>query len=72
MEIVNKLKSYVNMQDVELGECFIYKDYLYMRISDKCLYKNYPNNVINLETNELNAIADDVPVRRVNAKIVIE
>lgn len=45
-----------------------------MKIDNGCIEvdTNYPNLVIDLHTNRLNAIADDVIVGRANAKIVVE
>lgn len=62
------------MKNVEVGECFIFKDKLHMKIDNGCIEVDtkYPNLVIDLHTNKLNAIADDVIVGRANAKIVVE
>lgn len=61
------------IKNVEVGECFMYKGELYMKIDRGCIEVNtsYPNLVIDLHTNRLNAIADDAIVGRVNAKIVV-
>ena len=65
--------SDVLMKNIEVGECFIFKDKLHMKIDNGCIEvdTNYPNLVINLHTNRLNAIADDVIVNKVDAKIVV-
>lgn len=62
------------MKNVEVGECFIFNNKLHMKIGRGCIEvdTNYPNLVIDLHTNELNAIADEVIVGRTNAKIVVE
>lgn len=61
------------MKNVEVGECFLYKGKLHMKIENGCIEVNttYPNLVIDLHTNRLNSIADDVVVDRANAKIVV-
>lgn len=61
------------IKNVEVGECFMYKGELYMKIDRGYIEVNtsYPNLVIDLHTNRLNAIADDAIVGRVNAKIVV-
>lgn len=71
MKIENN--SDVLMKNIEVGECFIFKDKLHMKIDNGCIEvdTNYPNLVINLHTNRLNAIADDVIVNKVDAKIVV-
>lgn len=71
MKIENN--SDVLMKNIEVGECFIFKDKLHMKIDNWCIEvdTNYPNLVINLHTNRLNAIADDVIVNKVDAKIVV-
>ena len=62
------------MKNVEVGECFMFNNKLHMKIVGGCVEvdTNYPNLVIDLHTNRLNAISDDVIVGRVNAKIVVE
>lgn len=71
MKIENN--SDVLMKNIEVGECFIFKDKLHMKIDNGCIEvdTNYPNLVINLHTNRLNTIADDVIVNKVDAKIVV-
>lgn len=71
MKIENN--SDVLMKNIEVGECFIFKDKLHMKIDNGCIEvdTNYPNLVINLHTNRLNAIVDDVIVNKVDAKIVV-
>lgn len=61
------------MKNVEVGECFIFKDKLHMKIGGGCIEVDtkYPNLVIDLHTNRLNAIADDAIVNKVDAKIVV-
>ena len=61
------------MKNVEVGECFIFKDKLHMKIDNGCIKvdTNYPNLVIDLHTNRLNSIADDAIVGRADAKIVV-
>lgn len=36
------------------------------------IYSKFPNVIVNLENNSLNAIRDSVEVKRVKAKIVVE
>ena len=71
MKIENN--SDVLMKNIEVGECFIFKDKLHMKIDNGCIEvdTNYPNLVINLHTNRLNTIADDVIVNKVDSKIVV-
>lgn len=62
------------IENVEVGECFIFKDKLYMKIDNGCIEgnTNFPNLVINLYTNKLSSIEDGVIVKKADAKIVIE
>lgn len=62
------------MKNVEVGECFMFNNNLHMKIVGRCVEVDtiYQNLVINLHTNKLNVISDDVIVGRVNAKIVVE
>lgn len=74
MKIENNNLNNILMKNIEVGECFIFKDKLHMKI-DKGYIEvdtNYPNLVIDLHTNRLNTIADDAIVGRANAKIVVE
>lgn len=62
------------MKNVEVGECFIFKDKLHMKIDrGGCIEVDtkYPNLVIDLHANRLNAIADDAIVNKADAKIVV-
>lgn len=77
MEIVNNSTDYdVAITAIDLGECFVYKECLHMKVSDGSIDRegaeDFPNVVINLETNRLNAIRDSVKVKRVKAKVVVE
>ena len=63
------------IENVKIGECFLFKDKLNMKIDNNGYVEvnaNYPNLVIDLHTNKLNSIANGVTVSKVNAKIVVE
>lgn len=63
------------IENVEIGECFLFKNKLHMKIDrGGCIEvdTNFPNLVIDLHTNRLNSIADGVIVEKANAKIVVE
>lgn len=74
MKIENNNLNNILMKNVEVGECFIFNNKLHMKIDRGCIEAdtNYPNLVIDLHTNRLNAIPDDAIVGRANAKIVVE
>lgn len=77
MKIENSLNKYKTLiSNVDVGECFIYNEQLHMKVSIGSIkypsIEHYPNIVLNLETNALNALKDSVEVVRINAKIVIE
>jgi len=75
MEIVKTREKHIN--DVEIGECFLFRDNLHMKISkgslESKIINTYENIVINLENNKLNSIngACDIYVVPVLAKIII-
>lgn len=71
LKIENNLD--ILMKNIEVGECFIFKDKLHMKIDNGCIKvdTNYPNLVIDLHTNRLNSIADDAIVGIADAKIVV-
>ena len=64
------------IDNVKVGECIMYKGALHMKVDIGSLdYEGiyeYPNVVINLETNKLNSVIDSAVVQRVKAKIVVE
>ena len=64
------------IDNVEVGECIMYKGALHMKVDIGSLdyegISEYPNVVINLETNKLNSVIDSAVVQRVKAKIVVE
>lgn len=67
------------IRDVDIGECIMYQGELCMKINPGGLHSElshtmntYPNLIINLEKNCLNALVNSSTVQKVNAKIVIE
>lgn len=77
MEIENNSKNYnIPITNIELGECFIYNGMLHMRVDNGSMnYRDvntYPCTILNLETNCLNATRDNVFVKRIKAKIIVE
>ena len=64
------------IDNVEVGECLMYKGELCMKVDigsfDYPNISEYPNVIINLETNKLNSVIDSAVVQRVKAKIVVE
>ena len=60
--------------NIKIGECFLYKDELYMRIDWSEFVKtdaHFPNLAINLHTNKLDSFASNAIVNKVKSKIVI-
>lgn len=77
MEIENRYMNYeVLLDDVGIGECFLYRNELHMKVDIGSLkYSDisaFPNVVINLENNKLNAVRSGETVRTINSKIVIQ
>lgn len=74
MKIENNNNLDILIENVEVGECFIFRYQLYMKIDNGCIEvnTNFPNLVIDLHTNKLNSIADGVIVKKADAKIVVE
>ena len=77
MQIENISNKYgTKISDIKIGECFLYKDELHMKVDIGSISfpgrDDFPNIVVNLETNKLNMIVDSVTIRRVNTKIVAE
>ena len=60
--------------NIKIGECFLYKDELYMRIDWSEFVKtddHFPNLAINLHTNKLDSFTSNAIVNKVKSKIVI-
>ena len=77
MKIENILRCCdTKISNIEDGECLMYNGELCMKVnigSINCTdVKIYPNLIVNLETNKLNALVDSVVVKRVKAKVVVE
>lgn len=74
MKIENNNNLDILIENVEVGECFIFKDKLHIKIDNGWIEvnTNFPNLVIDLHTNKLNSIADGVIVKKADAKIVVE
>ena len=66
----------VPISDIKVGECFMYDDCLHTKVNLGSLeYNNideFPNVILNLENNKMNAVIDSVKVKRIDVKIVIE
>ena len=59
----------VPISRINVGECFIYNNHLYIKV--ECIKSDFPNIVVDLETNHLNTIGNKVLVMPINAKVVI-
>lgn len=62
------------IENIKIGECFSYKDELYMKIDNNWYIESpchLPNLAINLHSNKLDSFASNVIVNKVESKIVI-
>ena len=69
MEIVINKKSGVAISEIKAGECFMYEDELYIKISQE---DNYDDNAVCLSSGTPAYIAKSDKVTRSNAKIIVE
>lgn len=73
MEIINNYdKKKELIKNVSIGECFMYKDRLCMKVKSSVQEEYYNNKFVDFNKNEINAIRDSTEVVVINAKIVIE
>lgn len=73
MEIINNYyKRRKLIKDVSIGECFIYKDRLCMKVKSSVQEGYHNNKFVDFNKNEINVITDSTEVLVVNAKIIIE
>lgn len=73
MEIINNYdKKRELIKNVSIGECFMYKDRLCMKIKSSVQEEYYNNKFVDFNKNEINTVRDSTEVVVVNAKIVIE
>ena len=73
MEIINNYdKKKELIKNVSIGECFMYKDRLCMKVKSSVQEEYYNNKFVDFNRNEINAIRDSTEVVVINAKIVIE
>lgn len=73
MKIINNYdKKRELIKNVSIGECFMYKDRLCMKVKSSVQEEYYNNKFVDFNKNEINAIQDSTEVVVVNAKIVIE
>ena len=74
IENIDKISG-VPISDIEVGECFMYKGEIHIKVNigsiEYASISEFPNVVLNLENNNMNAIKDSVVVQRVDAKVVI-
>ena len=73
MEIINSYdKRRKLIKDVSIGECFIFKDRLCMKVKQSVQGEYYNNKFVDFKKNEINAIPDSTEVVVIDAKIVVE
>lgn len=73
MEIINNYdKKRELIKNVSIGECFMYKDRLCMKVKSSVQEEFYNNKFVDFNKNEINTVRDSTEVVVVNAKIVIE
>lgn len=73
MEIINSYdKKRKLIKDVSVGECFMYKDRLCMKVKPSLQEEYYNNKFVDFKRNEMNAVTDSTEVVVVDAKIVVE
>ena len=62
------------IENVQIGECFLFNGKLHMKLNDDGYVEvncYYPNLILDLSNNKLNAVANGVIVNKINAKIVV-
>lgn len=73
MEIISNYdKKRELIKNVSIGECFMYKDRLCMKVKSSVQEEYYNNKFVDFNKNEINAIRDSTEVVVINAKIVVE
>jgi hypothetical protein len=73
MEIISNYdKKRELIKNVSIGECFMYKDRLCMKVKSSVQEEYYNNKFVDFNKNEINTIRDSTEVVVINAKIVIE
>lgn len=73
MKIEYDIDERTKIENIKVGECFIYENHPHIKIFNRFHYnEEFPNNVLNLEDNSINAIRNGICVRKINAKIVIK
>lgn len=64
----------ISIENIKVGECFLYENELYMKINESGhveVNNSFPNLVIKLSDNKLDSFVDGVTVNKVKSKIVI-
>lgn len=74
MKIENNQKNNIQIKEVGIGETFIFDNTLYVKIDNGYINVEtvFPYLVLNLEDNKLDSIREDVVVKPVRTKIVID
>ena len=73
MEIINNYdKKRELIKNVSIGECFMYKDRLCMKVKSSVQEEFYNNKFVDFNKNEINTVRDSTEFVVVNAKIVVE
>ena len=69
MEIVTKSKNGVAISEIKAGECFMFEDELYIKISQD---DNYDDNAVCLSSGTPAYISKSDKVTQSNVKIIVE
>ena len=74
MKIENNQKNNIQIKEVGIGETFILDNTLYVKIDNGYINVEtvFPCLALNLEDNKLDSIREDVVVKPVRTKIVID
>lgn len=74
MNIINKVKNDVPFSDIEIGECFatINMCSVCIKINDIISAHGVKINAIGLDTGDYRCFTDNMGVRRVESKLIVE
>ena len=76
MVVEIKHKTFVELQELSAGDCFIYDNtaYVLLKHNDDYIKQNrsFPYTAVMLETGQINQIASYANVIKANARVIIE
>jgi len=76
MVVEIKNKTFIELQELSAGDCFIYKNTAYMLLENNDYYikekREFPYTAVELETGKINQFTAEADVVKATARVIVE